>query len=685
MSEQALYDATTAYIQTYYNRAADVLNRSAARLAMSVFQRRLASSTYALLRSFERRRQKLAGLIEAMRSGQLTPAKLQEQQRALAGMEDVFSSKTADEEESAVGQEENEQAEDEALGGVSARSLADLEVELQKVEELLDLARGVYEQKNESKFEKLREIVQDPAYKHEKMLIFTEHRDTLDFLVRRLEGMGFAGQVARIHGGMNYREREEQVAFFRTPIADGGATYLVATDAAGEGINLQVCWLMVNYDIPWNPARLEQRMGRIHRFGQKHDAVYILNLIAGKTREGRVMQTLLEKLEAIRKELGSDKVFDVIGQLFENMSLRSYMEQALSGDAEGVQQQIAGTLTKEQVQALQAAQQLLYGDGGAVKCELPRLQEDMEQETYRRLLPGYVRRFIEKAAPLVNIGLEGDLDTRFAFRPLIPGSLDWLLPLLERYPSQARDACTVHVPADREQALFLHPGEPVFDRFRAYVCQHFADAALGGAVFVDPLAQRPYFFHLVQVVVCRQADPTFHTLSREEVLESRLIGLKQDQNGTVEECSLEQLLLLRGSRDLPPSAISFAATADDACALAQTFAHEQVAEQFAATHRQALYADMEARKRFLTSSFSYQEAELAESRQRLTEKVRLGDVHARGELTKVKLRQKELGTRKAEALAVIEREPQLIVPGPITFLAHALVVPSHDTEDKLRL
>src|SRR5947209_12403685 len=130
---------------------------------------------------------------------------------------------------------------------------------------------------------------------------------------------------------------------------------------------------MVNYDIPWNPARLEQRMGRIHRFGQKHPSVLIMNLVAGKTREGRVMKTLLEKLEKIRKDLGTDKVFDVIGQLFEGVSLRDYIEQAMLGDANAVERKIAGTLTKEQVLALQASREVLYGDGdgGAVKRELP--------------------------------------------------------------------------------------------------------------------------------------------------------------------------------------------------------------------------------------------------------------------------------------------------------------------------
>jgi SNF2 family DNA or RNA helicase len=319
VSEQRLYDETTSYIRTFYNRAR-ILNRSAARLAMSVFQRRLASSTYALLRSFERRLEKLQQLIEDIQSGRLSLEQLVVRQRQLDNIRDVFEEETADEERTVDGVEENETAEDQALNGVVAVSLAELEAERRQVQRLLDLAQRVYDASEESKFEKLREILRDPRYRHEKIIIFTEHRDTLEFLLRRLEGLGFTGQVAQIHGGMDYQDREAQVEFFRQPGQEGGATYLVATDAAGEGINLQFCWLMVNYDIPWNPARLEQRMGRIHRYGQRHDPVIILNLVAGKTREGRVLKTLLEKLERIRRELGSDKVFDVIGRLFGNYS-----------------------------------------------------------------------------------------------------------------------------------------------------------------------------------------------------------------------------------------------------------------------------------------------------------------------------------------------------------------------------
>jgi SNF2 family DNA or RNA helicase len=684
VSEQQLYDATTAYIQIYYNRS-QVLNRSAVRLAMSVFQRRLASSTYALLRSFERRYQKLSRLVENMRAGLLNQAQLEASQLALNNtVSDVFEEKTADEEDDASGQEENERGEDQALGGVMATSLAELEAELQKVAMLLELARQVYEKGDESKFEKLLDNLRDERYRNEKFIIFTEHRDTLEFLVRRLEGLGFTDQIAQIHGGMGYQQREEQVALFRQPVAEGGAKYLIATDAAGEGINLQVCWLMVNYDIPWNPARLEQRMGRIHRYGQQHDPVFIINLVAGKTREGRVMKTLLEKLEHIRRDLGSDKVFDVIGQLFEGISLRQYMEQAITEDASEVAHRIEGTLTEQQVKALEARQRSLYGTGGAVKSELPRLRAGMEQETYRKLLPGYVRHFVEKAAPLMDIGIEGNLDDLFSFSPLKPGKLDWLLPWLEMYPTELQKSCTVYIPKNKEQAIFLHPGEPVFERFRSYICDRFEQQALQGAVFVDPTAQHPYLYHLVRVVVARKADPLLRALNREEILEYRLVGLRQEQDGAVEECPIEHLLLLHGGNPHSTSRRPFVANIDTLGNLAGTFTLSQVAEKIAEDRRQALRSSQPSREEFIERGFSYQEIELAEARKRLAERASANNSYAKGELTKIKARQKALLARKEEALAVVRQEPGLIVPGEVTFLAHALVVPSSDPEDRKR-
>src|SRR5208282_3818383 len=276
--------------------------------------------------------------------------------------------------------------------------------------------------------------------------------------VRSLEGMGFAGKVARIHGAMDYLERQEQVEFFRGTADQGGAAYMICTDAAAEGINLQFCWIMVNYDIPWNPARLEQRMGRIHRYKQHHD-VRIINLVAGKTREGRVLKTLLEKLERIRRELGSDKVFDVIGRLFEGLTLKQYMERCLTEEgAETSERTLEGTLTAEQVRAQEERERLLFGDGGEVKAKLPEQRAELAREQLRRLLPGYVRSFLEHSAPLLGLRVEGEIDRLFTFAEARPNALDPFWPIFDLYPPENRDRLTLHKPRDDEHAIFLHPG-----------------------------------------------------------------------------------------------------------------------------------------------------------------------------------------------------------------------------------
>ena len=272
VSEQALYDQTTEYLRHIYNRA-KLLNKTAAQLALGVFQRRMASSTYALLRSLERRLQKLDDVIDDVIAGKIDLLKLARQAAQLSEDDDPFDAHTADEEAGGEGEEANERSEDAILGSFVATTIADLEIEKEYVSNLLTLARKVQDLGHESKFERLRGIIEDKRFRNEKLLVFTEHRDTLTYLKSRLDGLGYTGQVASIHGGMNYLVRGDQVAFFKKPIEEGGARIMVCTDAAGEGINLQFCWVMANYDVPWNPARLEQRMGRIHRYGQKRSEV----------------------------------------------------------------------------------------------------------------------------------------------------------------------------------------------------------------------------------------------------------------------------------------------------------------------------------------------------------------------------------------------------------------------------
>ncbi len=742
-SEQALYDATTRYIAEVYNRAR-VLNRSAARLAMGVFQRRLASSTYALMRSFERRLGRLDEAIDLVRAGRAD--ELERGQRRLAATPDFFETRTADEDaDESGGGEGHEAFEDRALGGIVAPALAQLREERGEVEALLARARRLADEGGDSKFEKLRGVLRDPAFAREKFIVFTEHRDTAEFLVRRLEGLGFTGQVASIHGGLDYRAREAQVELFRRPSGEGGANYLVATDAAGEGINLQFCWLMVNYDVPWNPARLEQRMGRIHRYGQRHDPVVVVNLVAGETREGRVLKTLLDKLEAIRRELQSDKVFDVVGRLFEDVPLKAYLEMAATDEGAGAAVDgIRGRLTAEQVRALADRERARFG-GGDVKGSLPALRAAMDREQYRRLLPGYVRRFVTTAAPLVDLRVEGDPDGVFRLAQARRRGLDPVLGAMETYPAAAHGRLTVYRPADRADVIWLHPGEPVFDRFCAALLSRHGDEARRGAFFVDPHASEPYLFHLARVTVVRRpsagttagrdihdrsgrvdgtpqphqtiqnrpSEPGHDTDDRGdgepppsgplanhltgprgphpdrepppyETLDSRLIGLRQDADGTIEPCPIEHLLLLRGSPDVAPGSVPLARMAARLTEAARAWLDGEALARLVDEHRAHIEQSLPERLDWVARGCDHRAAELIDRRQRIGRKARAGDAAATRELARVKEEQRRLAADKDRRLRQLQLEPSLVVADPVELVAHALVLPSTDPDDRRR-
>ena len=689
LSEQELYDKTTAYIRHFYNQAR-LLNRSAARFAMTIFQRRLASSTWALLRSLRNRLEKLETLIDDIQSGRIPEEQLREQQRRLdRQLRDTLDEKTADEEGAEGGIEEHENDEVQALAAFVATNLAELVAEREKVRELVGLAEAVYARGLESKFEKLRELLRSPEFEHEKVIIYTEHRDTLDFLARRLEAMGYAGQVAYIHGGLDFEARDAQVELFRRPHGakagpDGsGARFFVGTDAAAEGINLQFCWVLVNYDVPWNPARLEQRMGRIHRYGQKKDRVAILNLVAGKTREGRVVQTLLNKMEEIRKELGSDKVFDVIGRIFEGLSLNDYIQRAIvsedAADREALD--LAGHLTVEQIRAIAAREEAIFGRGGEVVKDLPKLQEAMHIEEMRRLLPGYVRRYLEHAAPTIDVDLVGDLDSNFFLRPRKKGALDSVIPLLESYPESARARLTVYRPADRRDAVFLHPGEPVFERMSALALERCRLAGRRGAVFVDVSASKPYLLHVMRASVVRRVDEAYPALHQEEVLEQSLVAVKQFGDNRIEETSVEQMLLLRPASKVDAASVGFVAQGNTYRLAAEEFVMGTVLHRMSDVRRLQAMDRLRYTEDYLRRAYDYQESELASARKRFAERAREGDKRALVELERIKQQQRGLYERRDVAIAQARREAELIQPGQVERIATALVQPSTNLED----
>ena len=669
--ERDLYDRTTTYLERSYNVA--TRNRQAVKLAMGVFQRRLVSSTWALLKSFERRIDKVQGLIADLETGRIDSAGLRRAQRRLdrTHRTDFFDQHDSadDLRDDSLG-ERNEDYEDAVLGAVVAVKVEELHDEIGTLRDLTERARQLIDSGHESKFERLREVLESPEYAGEKWLVFSEHRDTVDYLVRRLNALGYAGRVATIHGGMAWPDREEQVERFRSP---AGARFLIATDAAGEGINLQFCRLMVNYDVPWNPARLEQRMGRIHRYGQKHD-VRIINLVSSETREGRVLKVLLERLDAIREELSSDKVFDVIGRLFENRSLLEHMRDALTDQGEQrARRRIEAALTGDAVRGIGEREKRQYGKGGDVERRLGTLQGEMKRERYLHLLPANVRRFVELASRLLGLAVRGDLDGSFALASKRSGAIDPLLAALESYPPAARERLTVRRPTGDEPCIWLHPGEPVFDAMCERVLAVCQRDAARGAIFIDPRATEPYLVHLGEVAVI-EGDSADSSTSR--TLERQLVGLRQSDDGKVEPVHLEHVALLQGAPNTPPGMVRLAANAITLRAEAE--AHlEGEARRRAEARREVVRAGLPDRRKRVGLNFNLKSADVATRRMELS---RDPEVDSE-ELETVKQAQRELGAQRRLAIERLDEAVDRILPGDVRFLAHAVALPPAGQED----
>jgi SNF2 family DNA or RNA helicase/DNA-binding XRE family transcriptional regulator len=671
--EKELYDETTAYIRTYYNRA-KTLNRSAAQLAMSVLQRRAASSTRALLRSLERRLERVEGYITNIMAQQITEEEFRTKQEKMP-IPDI-EARTSEDEVAAEGEEQRDVIEDENMGATTANSLAELRVEREELLRLLELAHEVTKH-DDSKFQKLLEVIQDQKFKGNKFLIFTEHRDTMAFLVERLEGIGFTGEVASIHGGMPYQDRDMQVKEFRDR-----CRFMVATDAAGEGINLQFCWIMINYDIPWNPARIEQRFGRIHRYRQQHDPVVLVNLTAEHTREGRVLKTLLDKLENIRKELGSDKVFDIIGRQFQGVSLSEIIMRKVveKGEEEQIHD-FDNIVTKDRTSLIEEEDKKLLPPTGDVASLLPNLLANREREQFTRLLPGYVRRFIEKSAPYLGINIKGNLDNSF-FLEKLP------LPLafsLDEITGGGHLPLTINKPENEEKAIFLRPGEPFFDQYSNYFCDSFSRKALEGATFTDPYATEPYLYHLALVSVIRHVDPGLpEAYGQELILDSRLVALAQTLKGEIQDCPVEALMFLRPVDFVPPAVLPSNVQITQILSRAHSYLKVSIAGNKVKQLSKELVSLIPERETFIRSGFDYQEAELTRTRLKLRDKTLTGDATAIRDWETVKRKQREIAIRKERALAILRREPELIDAGQITILAHALVLTSNDPADKER-
>ncbi len=500
--ERQLYDAVTEYVSTGLAKAEQVEQgqRRNVTLALIVLQRRLASSFYAMTRSLERRRDRLTEELKEARAG-----------RAVTSRGNSIDYDPDDDDFEEISSEV-----EAALSGASAaRTPKELEEEIQLLGQLLNLAEATRAKGPEQKLVELEQAIteQTVADRNEKILIFTEHRDTLEYLTQKLRERGY--HVCNIHGGMKLADRIAAEKEFRSP-----AQFMVATEAAGEGINLQFCKVMINWDLPWNPNRLEQRMGRIHRYGQEFE-VNVINLVAADTREGAVMQRLLEKLERMKDALGPDHVYDVISSIFEagQISLDRLIREAIT-NRRSMEEILAELDIIENPAAIRAVRDTMSDALATNFIDTTSLLLEERDSKERRLTPEFVERFFVDGLRHLKgrVAAGGDRDWRIDFVP-------------QTIRREVRAANTGEFGTDgriitfnkerlrREPpAEFSAPGHPLFDAVLGHVLEEGRPALAAGTVFLDKEAREPYLVWLLEAAVVNGEDEEVHR---------RLLALRQ--------------------------------------------------------------------------------------------------------------------------------------------------------------
>ena len=475
-AELALYQEITRFVKRQSVLAAargDDPRARAVGFLMALYQRRLASSTCALRRSLENRARRLEeGLKRAQDMARSAPPRLPDPDEI----------------------EEMEDAERERLEALlDAITLAgnaeQVREEIAELRRFATNARAIEDSGHEAKLARLRDIMQREGFferPDQRLLLFTEFKDTLDYLVGRLEAWGF--RAGCIHGGMKPGSRDEAGTRLHAEqqFREGDIQVLVATEAAGEGINLQCCHILFNYDIPWNPNRLEQRMGRIHRYGQQHDCL-IFNFVATNTIEGRVLQRLLEKLQEIRDALDDDAVFNVVGEILPSAHmervLRDYYAGKL-GDSD-LEERLLKDVDEGHFRAI--CETALEGLASK-KLNLEMLIERRARAQERRVVPETIARFMKECARDSAFTLKSVNHLQHTFDPgRTPSSLrkyegesDWrFADLADRYPRLSTDRET----AEDHSLEWVTPGHPLFEALRRHGLELGQDAFARGACF----------------------------------------------------------------------------------------------------------------------------------------------------------------------------------------------------------
>ncbi|MBN2299514.1 MAG: DUF3883 domain-containing protein [Deltaproteobacteria bacterium] len=684
--EAGLYEEVTNYVREEFNRA-DALENDGRRgtigFALTILQRRLASSPEAIYKSLLRRRERLE---RRLREEELL--KRGEQARiAEAGQFKTLNEEYFEDLEDAT-DAEVEEIEDEIIDkATAAQTIAELKIEIDILKRLEDLALRVRNSGTDKKWEELSKLLQDnndmfdPSGARRKLIIFTEHRDTLNYLTTRIRTLlGRAESVINIHGGMGREDRKKAEEGFKQ---DKNVLVLVATDAAGEGINLQRAHLMVNYDLPWNPNRIEQRFGRVHRIGQS-EVCHLWNLVAEETREGDVYRTLLRKLETERSALGG-AVFDVLGKAIGGKELRELLIQAIRyGDKPEVKarltQQVENALDRDRLQTLLDDKALAHESMDASKVF--KIREEMERAEARRLQPHFIASFFLEAFRLLGGTVREREPKRYEIKhvPSLIRSRDRMIghgyPVLPRYERICfeKDLITI---SGKPLAEFICPGHPLLDATIDLVKERYRDLLKQGAVFLDEndtsedIRVLFYLDHSIQ-------DARVDKHGNRRIVSKRLQFVEMDENSKLKNAGYAPYLNYRPLSEEEYSLVSEELEQgwlkSDLESKATTYAITNLVKQHFDEVRkrkeEMVAKTVSAVKDRLTKEISHWDHRANE----LKAQELAGKTNARINSGKARARADELQTRLEKRLKELDRERQ-VSPLPPVIIGGALIIP----------
>jgi superfamily II DNA or RNA helicase len=549
--EAALYSAVTEYVRTEMNRVQrfadqDGKKKNNVGFALQILQRRLASSPAAIYQSLKRRRERL--------ENELAEARLAKKGvKADFGETEVTDEVLKNIEE--FGQDEIDEIEELiSTGATTAETIEQLEIEIETLKGLESMALGVLSSGHDTKWTQLNRILDDDLMidadgNRRKLIIFTEPKDTLHYLLDKVRArIGRPDAVEVIHGGVTREERRKVVERF---MQDRDMLVLIANDAAGEGVNLQRGHLMVNYDLPWNPNKIEQRFGRIHRIGQT-EVCHLWNLVAAETREGEVYGRLLEKLEAAREALGG-RVYDVLGELFEGTALRDLLVQAIQyGEQEDVKaklfQVVDGAVDQQHLLDLLQRRQLTNDTMPATRVH--ELRIEMERAEAQRLQPHHIQSFFVEAFNHLGGQIKRREEGRWEIThvPLRIRERDRQIgigaPIQKKYERICFEKSKIN---QQPVAAFVCPGHPLLEAVISLVREQHDHLMKRGAILVDdtdPGEEIAAIFLLEHSV--QDGRPT--ATGKPHIVSERLQFAAIDRNGMATNAGIAPHLNLRPAR-----------------------------------------------------------------------------------------------------------------------------------------